>query len=194
MENPIGKLVSFIGKLVCLRPMSRETDLERCFAWVNDSEVTQFLSMDPPVTREEEEKWFGGLIEHKDNKVFAIETLDGVHIGNIGLHHIDHKHGTAISGTFIGDKRYWGKGYGTDAKMLLLNYAFNALNLRRIVSEVLAFNGRSAAYNTKCGYKEEGRMRQHIFKNGAYHDLIIMGVLKEEWLPLWRSYLDTPCG
>lgn len=188
MVVPDKKPVGFTGKLVRLRLLRKETDFERCLEWVNKPDVTQFLSVNPPVTREQEEKWFDGLPERKNDMVFAIETLAGEHIGNIGLHNIDHINCSASTGTFIGEQEFWGHGYGTDAKMLLLYYAFNVLNLHRVWSEVFDFNGRSAAYNAKCGYKEEGRMRQHIWKNGAYHDAIVMGVLREEWRPLWDTY------
>lgn len=187
-DKPV-RPVTMRGKYVYLRPLCKDTDLDRCLTWINDPDVTQFLSANPPVTKDEEEKWFDSLADRTHDKVFAIVLQDDDrYIGNIGLHHIDHLHGSSETGTFIGEKELWGKGYGTDAKMILLDYAFNALNLRRVTSKVFDFNGRSVAYANKCGYVEEGRMRQEVYKCGAYRDLIIMGVLKEEWLPLWESY------
>ena len=72
--------------------------------------------------------------------------------------------------------------------MLLLNYAFNTLNLRKIVSRVVSFNRRSKAYSEKCGYKVEGVLKKDIFKDGEYHDLICMAVFKDDWLPLWEKF------
>ena len=178
-EQP--QLVTLKGFLVQLRPLDKRTDLDICLKWMNDPEITQFLIVDIPTSRDEEEAWFDKQKDRANGKIFAIVTLDGNrHIGNIGLHTIDHKHGTATTGTVIGEKDYWGKGYGTDAKMVLMNYAFNVLNLRRLTSEVIAFNGRSANYAQKCGYVLEGTLRQHVYVNGAYHDAFVFGALKEE--------------
>ncbi len=81
-----------------------------------------------------------------------------------------------------------GQGYGTEAKMLLLDYAFNTLNLRKVCSTVLAFNGRSQRYNEKCGYVVEGVQKAQVFRDGSYHDLILMAVFRDDWLPVWREY------
>ncbi len=106
----------------------------------------------------------------------------------MGIHRINWKDRTATTGAVIGEKAYWGKGYGSEAKKLLLDYAFNELNLRKICSGALAFNGRSQAYSKKCGYEVEGVLKQHIFKNGEYHDLVQLAVFKEQWLPLWKKF------
>ncbi|MBP9760373.1 MAG: GNAT family N-acetyltransferase, partial [Candidatus Pacebacteria bacterium] len=103
-------------------------------------------------------------------------------------HHISWINRTATSGAFIGDVAHQGQGYGTEAKMLLLDYAFNTLNLRKVCSTVLAFNGRSQRYNEKCGYVVEGVQKAQVFRDGSYHDLILMAVFRDDWLPVWREY------
>jgi RimJ/RimL family protein N-acetyltransferase len=72
--------------------------------------------------------------------------------------------------------------------MLLLNYAFNTLNMRKICSAVFAFNGRSQAYNRKCGYRVEGVSKKHVFVRGNYCDLVMMALFKEDWQPLWEKF------
>jgi len=94
----------------------------------------------------------------------------------------------ATTGAVIGEKDCWNKGYGTDAKMALLEYAFNTLNLRKIMSSVIAFNGRSKRYSEKCGYRVEGRIRAWHFKNGRYWDEMIMSVTKSQWLAAFERY------
>jgi RimJ/RimL family protein N-acetyltransferase len=106
----------------------------------------------------------------------------------MGLHHISWIHRTATTGALIGEAQYRGNGYGTEAKMLLLDYAFRTLNLRKVCSNVIAFNERSQRYNEKCGYQVEGTQRKHIFRGGVYHDLILMAVFCEDWLPLWEAW------
>jgi len=186
-NNPI-----FIqGKKIILRPLNKEIDLKLCWEWVNNPEIRNFLLIPFPSTKHMEEKWFDEN-ETKDDVVLAIETLkDREFIGTMGLHRINWINRVATTGTLIGKKEYWGRGYGTDAKMFLLNYAFNTLNLRKIKSEVVIYNKRSLQYSLHCGYKIEGKRIKEQFKNGKYHDLILLGLFKEDWLPVWEHYQKT---
>ena len=178
------------GQKVILRPLDIEKDLERCFRWVNDFEVMQFLGRPyQPIPREKERILLQKILDDESTVMFAVDTLEGKHIGMIGLHHISHFDGTAVTGTFIGDKNFWGRGYGTDAKMLLLWYGFTVLNLRRISSRVAANNLRSLGCQLKCGYQVEGVWRKELYKNGRYHDIILLAVFRRGWLKLWRAYM-----
>lgn len=177
------------GPNVTLRPLNKATDLAPCHRWVNDPEVTRFLMHHSPVTLAEEERWFDALPRPND-LIVAIDTADGRFIGTMGLHRIDWRSGHATSGAMIGEKEFWGKGYGTEAKMLLLDVAFNNLNLQRVSSAVIELNPRSQRYSEKCGYVVEGRKRRVHFRDGRYWDEIIMGVLKEDWLPLWQKFQE----
>lgn len=188
METKNNKIVFLKGYKTILRPLNKETDLENVCRWINDREVTQFLNTQLPQMRQNEEQWFDDLVKNKNDIVLALETLQGNFIGTMGLHHFNWHDRTAITGTLIGEKEYWGQGYGTDAKMFLLNYAFNSLNLHRISSSAIAFNKSSLNYNLKCGYQIEGRRRQQFFRDGKYWDEIMIGVLKEEFEPVWKKY------
>lgn len=185
------KLVFLKGRKTILRPLRKATDFELCLRWINDPEVNQYLLIHFPLTEKKEEEWFDKLANDPNEVVLGIETLDGKLIGTMGLHRINSKDRTAMTGALVGEKEYWGKGYGTDAKMTLLDYAFNTLNLRKINSSVYAFNKRSLKYNLKCGYKIEGVRKKQIFRNGKYHDEILIAVFKESWLPLWKKYCKT---
>lgn len=185
-----NQVVFLKGRKTLLRPLDKERDLEACQRWINDPDVNQYLKIFRPITPTGEAKWFDQL-EEREDIVLAIETLDTKFIGTMGLHKINWKDRVATTGSLIGEKDYWGKGYGTDAKMALLNYAFNTLNLRKICSSVLEFNERSLNYNLRCGYQIEGRRRRQVFKNGRYWDEILLGLFKEEWEPLWKAYRET---
>lgn len=177
------------GKKVILRPIDIEKDLGNFHKWINDFEVMQFLGKPyKPIPKEKEKELLQKMLSDDYSVVFAIETMDGKHIGVTGLHKISHFDGTATTGTFIGDKNYWSRGYGTEAKMLLLQYAFLVLNLRRINSRVISFNKRSLRCQLKCGYKIEGVMKKEVWKNGRYHNLITLAVFQENWLKLWKKY------
>ena len=116
-----NRLIFLKGKKVVLRPLRKESDLETCLRWINDPEINQFIAMYLPISKQQEEEWFDGLSKKQNDIIFAIETLQGIFIGNIGLHQINWKDKTATTGAIIGEKEYWNQGYGTDAKMTLLN-------------------------------------------------------------------------
>ena len=183
-----NSVVFLEGKRLYLRPSCKE-DVPYFLVWINDEEVRQYLNRQVPLTEAEE-------VEHleesrkKKNNVFLviIDKKSKRPIGCMGLHDIDWKDRRATTGAVIGDKRFWNRGYGTEAKMLLLNYAFNTLNLRKICSAVLSFNKRSQTYNRKCGYRVEGVLKKQVFINGAYCDFVMMGLFKEDWLPLWEKF------
>ena len=175
------------GKKTVLRPL-HESDVSLLTKWINDPEVTQFLVANMPMMQIAEKKWVEGLAERKNDIVLMIQTSTGIPIGVMAMHGINWVDGTTTTGAFIGEKSYWGKGYGTDAKMALLNYAFNTLNLRKICSRVLAFNKRSIAYSMHCGYVDDGVERKHAFKNGQYHDVVNLALFKGAWLPYWEKY------
>jgi RimJ/RimL family protein N-acetyltransferase len=99
----------------------------------------------------------------------------------IDLSGIDWVAGSAWVGIGIGEPADWGKGYGTDAMRILLRYAFAWLNLHRVTLNVFGYNERAVRSYIKCGFTEEGRMRQWLNRGDQRWDLIHMGILKEEW-------------
>lgn len=178
------------GKIVNLRP-AQKSDVPLFTRWINDPEVRQFLASIFPQTEKQEESWYENMGKDDHNIVLVIETKDGTPIGLMGIHKIHWINRTATTGALIGEPEYWGSGYGTDAKMILLDYAFNTLGLRKIESDVIAFNKRSLRYSLHCGYKIEGKVRKHIFRNGKFWDKIMLGVFHDEWLPIWKKYQKT---
>ncbi len=189
-----NRLIFLKGRKVILRPLRKETDLESALRWINDPEVTQYLSMFLPQSIVQESEWFDNLLKRQNDIILAIETLKGIFIGITGLHQINWKDRTVTHGVFIGEKEYWGKGYGTDANMALLNYAFNSLNLRKVCSSVISFNKRSLRYHLACGYKIVGKNRRQIFKNGRYYSMILLEVFKKDWQEIWQEYTKSRGG
>jgi RimJ/RimL family protein N-acetyltransferase len=173
------------GKNVLLRPVKR-SDISYFLKWFNDPEVIQYLEMYLPMTEMSEEKFIEelGTTRARSDALFVIEVIEGKStkpIGNCGLGQINPKDHNAQLGIAIGEKDYWGKSYGTEAARLLIDYGFQQLNLHRISSAAFAFNERSIKLHKKLGFQEEGRLRQAMFKNGQYNDLMVFGLLKEEW-------------
>lgn len=173
------------GKKIELNPLAK-TIIPSLTQWLNDLEVTQYLSMYLPVTEQGEEKWLESLNTTRQDTdvVFVITAIDDenpIPIGVCGLHKINWKDRDAEFGIFIGDKKYWSNGYGTEAAKLIIAYGFDQLNLHRISSCAYSFNERSVKMHLKIGFLQEGIVRQSIFKNGQYQDRVILGLLKTEW-------------
>jgi len=114
-------------------------------------------------------------LPNSGSKRLAIDTLDGKHIGNCMYYDIDVRRGEAELGIMIGDRAYWGKGYGTDSVELLLDHMFIAINLRRIYLHTLEFNQRARRSFTKSGFREVKRVR----RDGK--NFILMQVFRSEW-------------
>jgi RimJ/RimL family protein N-acetyltransferase len=102
-------------------------------------------------------------------------------IGFIGLFGIEWNHGNAWVGIGLGERDYWGKGYGTDAMCAILDYAFNELNLYRVTLDVFEYNPRAIRSYEKAGFQLEGRVRKMIHRDGRRWDVLVMGVLRDEW-------------
>ena len=117
----------------------------------------------------------------RDGARFAIEA-DKKCIGQCALFNFKETAQTCELGITIGDQAYWARGYGRDAIQSLLDYAFRIRNIRRVLLSVNGNNQRAIKAYKSCGFVEEGCLRAHVWNNGEYVDLVIMGLLREEWL------------
>ena len=172
-----------LGERVRLRAIERE-DIPTFVRWFNDPEIRRYLLMYEPMSRVKEERWFESRVEARDEFLLAIEAQvgdDWIHIGNVGLHRIDWKNRTAVFGIALGEKAYWGQGYGTDATRTMLRFAFDELNLHRVELEVYDFNPRAMRCYEKAGFQREGTRRQALFRDGCYWDVHTMAVLQTEF-------------
>jgi len=176
------------GNKVILRPILEE-DVPHFFTWINDPEVSRLLGRTMPISLEQEKEWFqNNLKESKKFNLAIVDAEKNLLIGSIGVHAIDYVSGLGTTGAVIGNKDYWGKGYGTEAKMLLLEFLFHQLNLRKIYSEVLGFNERSINYSLKCGYVKEATFPNHFYRDGEYWDKIVLALYREQWEKVWKEF------
>jgi diamine N-acetyltransferase len=172
-----------VGDRVQLRPIERD-DLPRCVEWFGDPEVRRHLLVYLPFSLAQEERWFEhlqGRLERQEEVLLGIETTDGVHIGNIGLHPINWRNRSAELGIVIGEKAYWNQGYGTDAIRTLLCLAFHEMNLHRVFLRVDEDNARGIRCYEKAGFRREGTMREVAFREGKYRDQFMMSILEAEF-------------
>ncbi len=116
--------------------------------------------------------------------VFAVRTIkDRQLIGEISLQNVQWPNRNAELGVMIGDSSFQGKGYGSEAIYLLIDYAFNELNLHRIQLNVVGYNERAIAAYKKIGFKSEGSFREYGIRDGKFYDLHLMAILAPEWDP-----------
>jgi len=172
------------GERVRLRGVERE-DIPLFVQWLNDPEVIENLSLYLPISTADETRWFEKLADRPpEEKPLAIEvkTEQGWRlVGNSSFHNIEWPNRAAEIGIFIGDKSLWDQGYGTETVRLLLRHGFETLNLNRIFLRVHEPNTRAARAYEKAGFVREGCMRQAVFKDGRYQDVLLMSVLRSEW-------------
>ena len=176
MQNPF-----ITGERVYLRPLEME-DVDSFIVWLNDEEIRQYVKRTSPLNRIREREFIERL--YKDDREIILGIVleeDDRLIGNIALHGILNPYRHATLGIFIGDKTCWSKGYGTEALRLMLGHGFDQLNLHRIYLTVLGFNARAIRAYEKVGFRREGAFREQTYRDGKYHDILIMGILEDEW-------------
>ena len=171
------------GERVTLRATTRE-DLKHLARFENDLAFVIAGGGDPPrpVPLERLQRDFDRERAEppKDKIEFAIE-VEGEYVGRCGLYNIDATVRHAELGIGIGEREYWGQGYGREAIALLLDYAFRLRNFHRVWLWVHADNERAIRAYQSCGFREEGRLRDHAWSNGAHVDVLHMAVLRPEW-------------
>ena len=131
-----------------------------------------------------EAKWYDSVLEDQSRSrvVFAIEVLDGdALIGFVQLLQIDWISRRCSFGITIGERRYQGQGLAADCMHLLFRYAFECLNLRKISLEVAVYNRAALNLYRKFGFTEEGVLKEHVFLEGVYHDVVVMRLLASEY-------------
>ena len=175
------------GELVHLWQDNPDVKAGNFYRWNQDTEWIRLLDTDPPRMPSEKlvKEWQEKDLEKNDQneKFFSIHTLDSdAIIGFIGLFDLYMQHGDALVAIALGERAYWGKGYGTDAMRVILRYSFNELNLRRVGLIVFEYNPRAIRSYEKVGFVPEGRARGPILREGKRWDFLYMGILREEWL------------
>ena len=168
------------GKLVRLRPMT-PADYPAMLTFKNDVEIELLGGGAPPrpQTLAEVTEFFDNLAKDRGQLNFAIEA-DGRFIGDCGLHGFDQRSGVAELGIGIGDRAYWGRGYGREAVALLVDWGFRMHNLRKIWLTVYASNERAIRSYQAAGFVEEGRQREHAWSSGGYEDLVLMATFRDQ--------------
>ena len=175
------------GELVHLTTENPEVMAEGFSRWSQDTEWLRLLDTDPPrlLSAKKWKEWLEKDLEKDatNELFFAIHTIDGdALIGFIGLFDLHQQHGDTLVAIALGERKFWGKGYGTDAMRVMLRYAFNELNLRRVGLIVFEYNPRAIRSYEKVGFIPEGKVRGAMLRDGKRWDYLYMGILRDEWL------------
>lgn len=170
-----------VGERVYLRPLETDdaTQLQR---WINDPEVSRYLSVYRPMKLEDEQQFIERANAGGENLSFGVALRQSDELlGTAGLQRIDWKNRSAGFGISLGVPGEWGKGYGTEATRLVVQIAFERLNLHRVWLVVYEFNERGRRCYERAGFKREGLMRDYHFADGRYWDAHLMAILQPEW-------------
>lgn len=168
-----------------LRPVE-EGDLPQFVRWLADRDVARWLErLEKAPTLEEEYEWWHDKRGDPDSVLWAIEKDDGTLVGTTELR-LTLRAERAELGIGIHDKTQWSKGLGTEAVRLVVDYAFEELNLNRVELTTDEENARAIRCYEKVGFIREGLLRQHRLVDGRFGNTLVMGVLRDEWRPLDR--------
>ncbi len=170
-----------MAEAITLRMMTVD-DTDDVIRWRNSEAVSSHFIYRKPLTREDHLNWIkNGVETGKVVQFIIVETETQKSLGSVYMRDIDHTHQKAEFGIFIGEDIARGKGYGTIATSLILKYAFEELNLNKVMLRVFADNLSAIACYKKAGFVEEGCFREDVWIDGKPHDIVFMGILKSEW-------------
>ena len=167
------------GAKVVLRPPDA-SDPARFIAWLADPEVTRYLGVRFPLSLLAEEETIKRMGDDR-NTVWWVVEAEGRAIGGTGIHQIDWVDRNGTTGTVIGDKAAWRKGYGSEAMLMRTEYAFRQLDLHKLKSSAFMENEPSKHALAKAGYRQIGVQREDIWRDGKWHDHWLCEVLRSDW-------------
>ena len=167
------------GERVRLGPPD-ETMLPAFCRWFADTEVTRYLTLRFPPSPKMEEEWFDRFARSREDILWAIFAEDHL-IGTLGIHGINWPNRNAMTGTLIGEKSQWRKGYASEALRLRTHFAFVELGLEKLTTKVFVENTGSRRALEKAGYRQYGLARRDEFRHGRWHDMWLGEVLRDEW-------------
>lgn len=166
---------------VSIRPIT-EADTDKIVKWRNAPSVMEHFIYRTPLTREDHLNWFYNRV--RTGEVFQFMIIDeeaGEEVGSVYLRDVDLQNKKCEYGIFIGEDSCRGKGIGSAAAKLALDFAFEKLKLNRVFLRVFADNTRAIKSYENAGFVCEGKFRDDVIIDGKAYDMVFMGILREEW-------------
>ena len=173
-----------VGERLYLRGLERADITGNWLQWFNDKEVTRYMLHGTfPTSVESHTEFYEHTIHSSNDIVLAIcDKSTSAHIGNVGLHRIDWICRLAEFGIVIGEKAFWGQGYGTEATRLIVAHGFRRLNLHKIFLGVHAEHRAAISAYARVGFRQEALLKEEIYRDGCYFDKILMGLLASDFM------------
>ena len=170
--------VELRGDKVLIREKTIE-DIPDEYEWRVDDELSRLDATRPlSMSYESFQRYSKEEMEFPSyrSKRLAVDTLDGIHIGNVMYYDLNVGRKQTELGIMIGHKEYWGKGYGTDTLLTVLKYIFLTLNLKRVYLHTLAWNYRAQSAFSKAGFKNVKQVRR------GGQDFLLMEIQYDDWV------------
>jgi RimJ/RimL family protein N-acetyltransferase len=175
-----------VGKKVFLRCLE-ETDIPRTQQWINDPEISSIMGYLPVKSLKQQINWYNSIINDNTRFIFAICLKDtNEHIGNVALGRVDYLNRNGMFSIFIYERKYRGSGFGSEATQLVLDFAFNRLNLHRVYLQTSPNFEAAISLYEHLGFVKEGVLREHYYINGEYTDKVIYSLLRKEYIATLR--------
>lgn len=176
----------FQGKLVRLAAIDAEAMSKAQVRWRMDSGFYRLYDSDPlrPFTSRQIKEWAEKTLEKLGSELvwFGIRTrAEDRLIGELMIENLQSMHREGWISIGLGEREYWGRGFGTEAMRLALRYAFQELNLHKVALNVFDYNERAVRSYEKAGFRHEGRVKEAVLREGQRWDLLYMGILRQEW-------------
>lgn len=173
--------MNIYGKRIYLRAIEEE-DIPILHRWANDPMLQNLLeNIYFPSSLDFHKRWFQKLKDDPLRQRFAVVNEEHSIIGISSLVDIDWRNRHAHHGLTLGDPAARGKGYGKDAVMTTMRYAFDELGLERLNGSRIEYNVASKVFYDKLGWSDEGVRRNYYFRHGQYYDQIVSGILKQDY-------------
>jgi len=158
----------------------KEEHLEIIRKWRTDPDVSRFMYTDPSISPGEQKRWYEKIQKDASKRYWIIKS-DDEYVGLVNFYDIDERNKRCSWAYYLGEAKHRGKGFGREIELNILSHAFDERGYNKLCCEVFAENEIVVKIHQKYGSKIEGVLRKHICKNCKFHDVVVMGILKDEW-------------
>lgn len=169
------------GERIRLAPLTPDL-LPDYVRWFGDPEVTRYILLRYPPSEKMEQDWFERIAASADDVLWGVFVQEtNHHIGNVAIHKINWPNRRGETGTLIGEKDAWNKGYASEAVRLRTAWAFEQMGLEKLTTQVFLENTGSRRVLEKAGYRQYGVARRDQWRGGKWHDMWLADILRDEW-------------
>jgi RimJ/RimL family protein N-acetyltransferase len=168
-----------MGVMVELKPVTSDDD-HRLFCWRTDPIIDRWMSDPAPPNRTTYDLWFNNLLVSSDQVGWTIHFANEP-VGFLALTGLSGPNRRAEWSWYVASQVARGRGVGRAAQALGLDLAFETYGMERVSAEVLADNDAALRAQAAAGFRREGYLRRHLYKNEAFHDIVVLGILSNEW-------------